>query len=103
MRDPSKTKEKRDSSKGKSSERSDSCGIVSKMMKLYSVLDPSRVQFAEDLIYEEKTAEQHKNSLMANLIEKNKMIGDQIANFMKTIEPIRGKTLVLPESPKTDN
>lgn len=73
------------------------------MMKLYSVLDPSRVQFAEDLIYEEKTAEQHKNSLMANLIEKNKMIGDQIANFMKTIEPIRGKTLVLPESPKTDN
>jgi hypothetical protein len=69
------------------------------MMKLYSVLDPSRVQFAEDLVYEEKSVEQHKSALMAHLIEKNKLVSEEIGAFMKTIEPIRGKILVIPSYP----
>jgi hypothetical protein len=79
-------KHSKDSSRQKkfsrSSEREDSpqtgpTNIINKIMKLYSVLDPSRTQFLEDMVYSE-SEEMHRDRLLNSLWDKNKAIDEQI-------------------------
>jgi|JI9StandDraft_2_1071091.scaffolds.fasta_scaffold131738_1 hypothetical protein len=53
-------------------------------MKLYNVLDPSRTQFLEDMVYTE-SEEAHRSRLLNNLWEKNRAIDEQIKEYHKKV------------------
>jgi hypothetical protein len=54
-------------------------------MKLYNVLDPSKTQFLEDMIYNEPE-EVHRTKLMNSLWEKNRAIDEQMKEYHKKVE-----------------
>jgi hypothetical protein len=91
----------------RSSEREDSqqtgrTNIINKIMKLYSVLDPSRTQFLEDMVYSE-SEEMHRNRLLNNLWDKNKVVDEQITFYHQQVEFVADKIKELHISqPKSD-